>query len=272
MKKLLIITLLFTSFLNAQNENKKKKDLIIKNNIKEILTFEYNEKGDSIQTGIDVYDINGSHIEDLRLKSNKVTFKYLIEHNEKNLMTKQTGHKENGEISSILLYEYDDNGNQITYKQVRENGEILGHQKRTYNDKNQNIELYNLDKKTNEFYLSYKFYYNDIDLYNSTESFNSNGKLISSSDYVYEDGNLIKLTSITNGKKYKTSHKYDSKGRLIEKKYHRKRNVLFNGKKIILKQWEEKFEYDNEDNLISKISSGNRINFKIEKYFYKKNE
>lgn len=75
-----------------------------------------------------------------------------------------------------------------------------------------------------------------------------------------------------NGENYKTSFKYDSKGRLIEKKFHRKRNVILNGEKIVLKQWEEKYEYDNEDNLTSKISSGNGMNFEIEKYFYKKHE
>lgn len=135
MKKILIILILLTSTLNAQNENEKRKDLIAKNKIKEIITYQYNEKGDSINTGIDIYDKNGNHLEDLRLEGNKIVFKYLIENNEKNWMTKQTGYKDNGEISSILLYEYDENGNQITYKQVKEDGEILGHQKRNYNEK-----------------------------------------------------------------------------------------------------------------------------------------
>lgn len=138
--------------------------------------------------------------------------------------------------------------------------------------KNQNIELYNLDKKNNEFYLSYKFSYNDDGLYSNTESFNSTGKQISSTEYEYDNRSLKNLTSKMNGENYKTSFKYDSKGRLIEKKFHRKRNVILNGEKIVLKQWEEKYEYDNEDNLTSKISSGNGMNFEIEKYFYKKHE
>ena len=208
----------------------------------------------------------------MRLKGSKTIFKYLIEHNEKNLMTKQTGYKENGTVSSILLYEYDKNRNRSTYKQVKENGKVLGHQKRIYNKKNQNIELYNLDKKTDKFYLSYRFNYNDNDLYSSTQSFNSVGKRISKSEYEYEGGNLKTLTSKINGKKYKTSYQYDSKGRVIEKKYHRKRNVILNGKKIVLKQWKEKFEYDDKNNLTSKISFGNGMNFKIEKYYYEKHK
>ena len=269
MKKILII-LLFTYFnINAQNENQKKKELIIKNNISEILTYQYNQNGDSIQTGIDIYDKKGNHIEDLRLKRGKVVFKYLIEYNEKNLMTKQTGYKKNGEISSILLYDYDDNGNQTSYKQVKENGEILGHQKRKYNSKNQNTELYNFNKKNNDFYLSSKYFYNNENQYDYTESYNSTGKLINKSKYEYEDGNLIKLISKSK-KKYKTSYEYDQKSRLIKKNRNRKRTVILNGKKIILKKWNEKFEYHFEDNIISKISSGNGINFIIEKYFYKK--
>ncbi|CAM1369914.1 hypothetical protein [Tenacibaculum xiamenense] len=272
MKNLLIILLLSTSFLNAQNESYKKKELIKKNNIEKITTYQYNEKGDSIKTGIDIYDKKGNHIEDLRLEGNKIVFKYIIEHNEKDLMIKQTGYKENGTVSSILHYEYDKNGNQILYKQTKKNGEVLGHQKRTYNEKDQNIELYNLNKKTNEFYLSYKFNYNNNNLYSSTQSFNSTGKQISESEYEYKNGKLKKLISKINGKKYKTSYQYDSKGRLIRKKYHRKRNVILNGKKIVLKQWEEKFEYDDENNLTSKVSLGNGMNFKIEKYYYEKHE
>ena len=270
MKKLLVIILFISFNINSQNESQEKKDLITNNNINEILTYQYNEKGDSIQTGIDIYDIKGNHIKDLRLKGGKVVFKYLIEYNEKNLMTKQTGYNETGEISSILLYEYDDNGNQVSYKQVRENGEILGHQKRKYNSQNQNTELYNFNKKSNDFYLSYKFFYNNYNLYDSTESYNSTGKLINKSEYKYENGNLIKLVSTSNNKKYKTSYEYDDKEHLIDKKYHRKRNVILNGKKIILKQWKETFEYDSENNMISKISSGNGLNFQIEKYFYTK--
>ncbi len=268
MKKLQIILLLIFFNINAQNENQKMKDLITKNNINEIQTYEYNEKGDSIQTGRDIYGQNGNHIEDLRLAGGKVVFKFLIEYNENNLMTKQTGYKENGDISSILLYEYDDNGNQISYKQVKENGEILGHQNRKYNTQNENTELYNLDKEKNEFYLSYKFFYNNDGAYQSTENYNSKGKLISISNYEYKDGNLIKLTSENDGEKYKNSFEYDVNGRLKERKYHRKRDVTINGNKIILKQWEERFGYDDENNLISKITSGNGLDFKIEKYFY----
>ena len=185
-------------------------------------------------------------------------------------MIKQTGYKGNGDISSVLLYEYDHNGNQISYQQVRENGEILGHQKRKYNSQNQNTELYNFDKGINDFFLSFKFYYNDNGLYKSTERYNYKGERISSSDYEYENGNLIKLISRNNGNKNKNLYEYDTKDRLIEKKYRRKRNVILNGKKNVLKQWKETFEYDTENNLISKFSSGNRLNFKVEKYFYKK--
>lgn len=270
MKKLLIIILFICSNMNAQNENQKKKELIIHNNINEILTYQYNEKGDSIQVGIDIYDIKGNHIKDVRLKGGVVVFKYLIEYNEKKLMIKQTGYKGNGDISSVLLYEYDHNGNQISYQQVRENGEILGHQKRKYNSQNQNTELYNFDKGINDFFLSFKFYYNDNGLYKSTERCNYKGERISSSDYEYENGNLIKLISRNNGNKNKNLYEYDTKDRLIEKKYRRKRNVILNGKKNVLKQWKETFEYDTENNLISKFSSGNRLNFKVEKYFYKK--
>ncbi|HET8885820.1 MAG TPA: hypothetical protein VFM70_05650 [Salinimicrobium sp.] len=270
MKKLLFILLTVSFSVYAQNENQKKKELILSNHIKEKITYQYNEHADSVQTGIDIYDIRGNHIQDLRLEGDTVVFKYIIEYNEKDLMTKQTGYEENGDISSVLLYEYDENGNRISYRQLDDTGGILGHQKRKYNALNQNTELYNLDKKSNEFYLSYKFFYNDNGLYQSTETYNSDGKLISTTEYEYDNGNLVKLIRRLNGRKYKTSYEYDSQGRIIKKKYHRKRNVILNGKKIVLNQWEEKFEYDDENNLILKISSGNGLNFQIEKYFYKK--
>lgn len=270
MKKILLLLLFSFSFINAQNENKKKKDLIIKNNIKEIITYQYNQKGDSIKTGIDIYDAKGNHKEDLRVKGDKVIFKYLIEHNDKNQMIKQVGYNDEGNISSILLYEYDDNGNQTSYKQVKEDGKILNQQKRLYNNKNQNTELHNFNKKTNDFYLSYKYTYNDNNQYKTIESFNAHKKLTSSAEYFYENGFLIKYISKRNGKKYKTSYENNSKGLLIEKKYFRKRNVILNGEKTVLKQWEEKFQYNTKDNLISKVSSGNGTAFKIEKYFYTK--
>lgn len=269
----IIVILLFTFFnVNAQNDNEKKRDLLAKNNIHEILTYEYNDKGDSTQIGRDIYDKNGNLLEDLRLENGKVAFKYLIEYNEKNLMTKQTGYKENGDVYSILLYEYDDNGNQITYKQVKEDGDILNHQKRIYNSRNENIELYNLVKEKNEFVLSFKFIYNALGLYQSIQRFNSKEQLVSYSDYEYKDGNLTKIASQNSKEKYKILFYYDDWGRNIEKKYNRKKEFTVNGNTITVNQWKERFEYDVENNLISKVTSGNGLDLKIEKYFYIKHK
>lgn len=207
-------------------------------------------------------------------KDDKVVFKKINEYNEKNLKTRQVEYNDNDEISSISLYEYDVNGNRILYKLVKENGELLNQWKTIYNTKNQKTEVYSFGKKSFSFYLRYKYNYNINNKYSSFESYDNQGKLAETSEYIYENGNLAKIVIKRNGKSDRIiSYKYNKKGLLIEERYYgKKTHRIINGKEYIFKKWKNKATYDNENNLISKISSGNGIKFNIQKYFYKKHK
>ena len=171
---------------------------------------------------------------------------------------------------ATLRYAYDSLGNLISYKQLNPKGELVVHQKRTYNNKNQNLELYNLNKKTGLYYLSAQYQYNEKGLYTSIKNYNAAGNLIHESKYAYNKGKLATLTSIREGKENKTTYKYNNEGRVSVVTHDAKRYINLNGKKRVLKQWEEHFSYDAEGNLLRKITKNNNAIFATEKYFYEK--
>ncbi|WAC03061.1 hypothetical protein N7U66_05380 [Lacinutrix neustonica] len=259
--KLTILFIIFVSIqLFGQNESEKEESLRVKNRIGEKLTYEFNlETNDSILIDQDFYNKNGKHIKDLRFnEKGEIRYSYTIEHNSKGLMEKQTGYKF-GEISTILTYKYDENGNRTDNFQHKRDGTLLIHQKRTYNKKNLNTELHNKRKNSEDYFRSSKYYYNKDGKYSKIKSFNPNGKLIRLSEYEYDKkGNKSKVYNIKNGNKDLTvSYEYDDKNNLI------KRLFIKSNKHI-------EYKYDNENNLIEEKTFEKNILTKKVRFSYKK--
>ncbi|REG83490.1 hypothetical protein C8N41_1115 [Winogradskyella sediminis] len=162
------------SFSQISTEEEKK--IRMNNKISERQEYEFNlNTNDSILKDIDFYDNQGKHIKDNRFNENgEIRYQYIIEYNSDGLMNKQTGYKF-GEISTILTYNYDENGNRTENFQHSPDGKLLTHQKRIYENK-LNTELYNKNVKFNTFFLSYKYYYDNNGLLKKTERFKANGK------------------------------------------------------------------------------------------------
>jgi hypothetical protein len=204
----------------AQNENKIYRKQMKKNNIKEMLTYEYNlETNDSLLIYRGVYDKEGKLIKDLRYNDkNEIRYKYLIHYNG-SLMSKQVGYDEMDSISTVIVYKYDENGNRIEYMQQSPNGAILVHQKRNYNKRNQNTTLYTKLSAHKKFHLSQKYYYRKDGQYKKTESyrFGDSYNIDYARLYKYNGkGNEIAQYKIIGKEKSKTYfNKYNRKNQLI---------------------------------------------------------
>lgn len=246
--------------LLGQNESEKEENLRFKNRIGEKLTYKFNlETNDSILIDQDFYNKNGKHIKDTRFnEKGEIRYYYIIEQNSKGLMKKQTGYKF-GEISTILTYEYDENGNRTDNFQHKSDGTLLIHQKRTYNKKNLNTKLYNKQKNSDDYFISNKYYYNKNGKYSKIKSFNPKGKLVHVSKYEYDKkGNKSKFYNIMgNNKDLIISYEYDNRNNLIKR-------LFIKSNKYI------EYKYDSENNLIEEKTFANNVLTKKIKFNYKK--
>lgn len=206
MQRPIIFILILLSGINlfGQHLNEKKRDLRKKNKIEKVLTFRHHlATKDSIADGEETFDREGNTILDIRFNDKgKSRVRYVLEY-ANNLMVKQTMYDEKEQVTNFLVYRYDANGNQIEYKQLKPDLTVVNFQKRTYNQKNQNTELYNWNKdKDTTFFLSGKYYYNDFNNFLVNESYNPRKELVYKSEYEYDaDQNLIRIYRTTAGKK-----------------------------------------------------------------------
>ncbi|MCB0382444.1 MAG: hypothetical protein KDD05_03870 [Psychroserpens sp.] len=100
-----------------------------------------------------------------------------------------------------IVYLYDDKGNRTNYYQIRK-GDTLNDQKRTFDERGNNLELFN--KKNGKYYLSFLAKYNSKDKIISRHYYNYNTDLIRIEKYEYSNDD-------------KTEHyfKTDKKGKFI---------------------------------------------------------
>jgi hypothetical protein len=259
-RKFTLFILLINSLISfSQISTEEEQKIRMNNRISERQEYEFNlNTNDSILKDIDFYDNQGKHIKDNRFNENaEIRYQYIIEYNSNGLMNKQTGYKF-GEISTILTYNYDENGNRTENFQHSPDGKLLIHQKRIY-ENNLNTELYNKNVKSNTFFLSYKYYYDNNGLLKKTERFKANGKKISTSKYVNDkkDNTLfIYENKKRKGNLYLTK-KYNEIGQIIEM-------IYSNVKKRI------EYKYDSENNLIEELTFVNGEIDSKTKYHYKK--
>ena len=257
---LLIFILTLNSILAfSQISTEEEQKIRMNNRISERLEYEFDLNiNDSILKDIDFYDKQGKHIKDNRYNENgEIRYQYIIEYNSDGLMNKQTGYKSD-KVSTILTYNYDKNGNRTENFQHSPDGKLLIHQKRIY-ENNLNTELYNKNVKFDNFWLSYKYYYDNEGLLKKTERFKANGKKASTSIYVHnkKDNTLF----IYENKKRKGNlyliKKYNEIGQLIETKYSQVKKII-------------QYKYNSENNLVEKVVIlDDQIDSKT-KYYYKK--
>lgn len=258
-KFLIFILTLNSYFAFSQISTEDEQKIRMNNRIRERLEYGFDlNSNDSILKDIDFYDRQGKHIKDNRYDENgEIRYQYLIEYNSNGLMNKQTGYKF-GEISTILTYNYDENGNRTENFQHSPDGKLLIHQKRIYKN-NLNTELYNKNVKFDNFWLSYKYYYDNDGLLKKTERYKANGKKTSTSIYVHnkkENTLFIYENKKRKGNLYLIK-KYNEIGQLIEMTY-------LQVKKRI------EYKYDSENNLVEEVVLiNNQIDSKT-KYYYKK--
>lgn len=256
---LIFILILNSCFAFSQISTEEEQKIRMDNRISERLEYEFDlNSNDSILKDIDFYDKQGKHIKDNRYnEKGEIRYQYIIEYNSAGLMNKQIGYKL-GEVSTILTYNYDKNGNRTENFQHSPDGKLLIHQKRIY-ENNLNTELYNKNVKFDNFWLSYKYYYDNQGLLKKTERFKANRKKASTSIYVHnkkENTLFIYENKKRKGNLYLIK-KYNEIGQLIEMTYSQVKKRI-------------EYKYDSENNLVEEVVFVNdQIDSKT-KYYYKK--
>jgi hypothetical protein len=277
MKKFSICFLLLFCSISffGQLENELYRELIKTNRISEKHTYEYDLKtGDSILKNITIFDLKGYILKYLIYnEKGEQEFKYLTEKTEDSLIRAVGAYDQNGQLRSTTIRNYDEKGNQISYKQVTPTGDILNPQQRTYNDIGQNIELYNKDRNSNRFFKSTEYYYREDGQYQKEISFNAQGKITAINEYEYdENGNRTALYQIVDKiKELVSTSEYNDKNQKI-KQHRRTINFITRDGRVNFGDGVKTtiFSYDKEGNLIEEAEYEKKELKKLTKYFYKK--
>lgn len=277
MKKISFCFLLFlcSAKFFGQLENELNRELIKTNKISARHTYEYNLKtSDSVLKNITLYDFKGYILQELLYNENgEVVYKYVTEKTEDNLTRTMVAYDQDGQLRSTTINKYDENGNQISYHQVSPTGHILNQQKRTYNDRGQNIELFNKDRNSNIFFKATEYYYREDGQYLKDVSFNPQGKITAINEYEYDvNGNRIALyQALDNRKELVSTSEYNSKNQKIK---HNRREINFITRDGRVNFGEgmnmTTYSYDREGNLIEEVEYKKNEMKKLTRYFYKK--
>ena len=277
MKKISFCFLLFlcSAKFFGQLENELNRELIKTNKISARHTYEYNLKtSDSVLKNITLYDFKGYILQELLYNENgEVVYKYVTEKTEDNLTRTMVAYDQDGQLRSTTINKYDENGNQISYHQVSPKGDILNQQKRTYNDRGQNIELFNKDRNSNIFFKATEYYYREDGQYLKDVSFNPQGKITAINEYEYDvNGNRIALyQALDNKKELVSTSEYNSKNQKIK---HNRREINFITRDGRVNFGEgmnmTTYSYDREGNLIEEVEYKKNEMKKLTRYFYKK--
>lgn len=275
MKKILLILLLFSLNLNAQNYesiNRKEQELIFKNKIREKATFDYLKNGDSIQKALDIYDENGNKIRHFYFKSKPqvnsiIEFKF----NKNKLLEQVTKYADSTKKNKQdYVYEYNSDHNCILYETERYRGPSFKITQK-YNQQNLLSEAYEFNLEKKKFELKSKYFYNESKkLLDSVQHFDKYGNYTNTFKCFYENNNLTKTYS-THKSKISTDtliYTYDTLNRRISMQF----TLKGYNKGVVVEKTDKQYiyKYDSDDNLISETYNKDGKFEKIQKYFYKK--
>ncbi len=257
--KLSLLLAFITLQVNAQNDTEIAENIRTKNKISERWVFEIDIKTkDSLLTGKDFYNRKGKHTTAVKYnKDGEIRNRRSMEYNSKELMDKLTLYNKSDSISTILIYEYDKNGNRIAYKGFDPNKILLRHSKIVYNGKNMQTKRYNKQKNKDTFYLNREYFYNENEQRTKIKEYNPNGRLIRIYDDEYdENGNIIAAYVTINGiKELNRVSQFNDENLPIEIIFHHRNYTVH-------------YKYDGKNNLIEENTFQNDGLIKIIKYHY----
>lgn len=221
---LLMLAAAFSTVI-AQNEEEAKRQLRVKNRIREGLTYtitieDEEETGDSVLTAHKFYDSTGREIK----KTSDTTIHYFGDTRERwvvvhrdSLLLRQAAYDDDDRLLDYMEKHYDNRGNPIINLQIKPSGDTVTFQRRYYNEKNQDTALYNR-QSNGQFVLSMRFYYNESGKSSRTEWYALTEKLRFATVYEYDsNGNLQQTFEESRGNRRVTAyHRYDENHQLIE--------------------------------------------------------
>jgi len=251
------------------------KERIKANNIKEQHTYIFNlQTGDSLLTNIIVYDVNGNFLKDKRYnEKGVVVFKFVAEYNTDSLLHKLIVYDQNGVVQSTTIWEYDEQGNQVDYKQVSPTEGILVHQKRKYNDRGQDIEVLNIERNSDKFFKAQENQYRTDGKLLKTISFNPNGRITVTDLYEYDNnGNEIAIYEVVGRERDLVStSKYNDKNQRIEQNLRTILGMGWDGKLIFGEGSKATiYVYDKEGNITEERVYEKDELKELTKYYYEK--
>jgi len=205
--------------------------------------YSYNEKGSLIKV-VEEYGKNGE------LKRRNRTYNY----DKKEKLIEEKWYNKEKKIESKRTYNYDKKGNlieesywsdegnfiyQTTYYIYDNKGNLIENYSKGEKLKGRIKNTYEYDEKGNE--IEGIFYFNGIEERKWYNRYDEKENLIEEEAFLFKGENVDKAFS------YRTTHKYDTKGNIIE-------TISYSGESV---EWKEYFKYNEEGNLVEKISFDN---------------
>ncbi len=258
-------TLLFFlgSILNAQNYNEVVEKIRAKNGISEMITYKVDvSTGDSLLIDHNWYRPDGQLLKDVRYNDEGTErYRYDLTYDENGFLKEQKGYKF-GELSTVLSYVYDKVGNRTQNLQHSPDGKLLIHQKRIFDEKGQNTELYNRNRDNGTFYKAATYEYNSEGKYSRTYYYNDAEQLVRISESKHQrtkKGYRVKIYETLGNQRRSLIliNSYNDQGLILE------RNRLSRKERLV-------YTYDNDGNLIEEVSYSNDIPSSMLKYVYSK--
>jgi len=229
---LIFITSLASDIINAQSpditfgsgpndEEKIKINRIIKESIYNY-NFNRNAVKDSTLTNTFYYDTAGFPKEEILAKVknyDESLTKYSNSYSGEGKLLKQVVNMINLDMITIYEYEYDKKGNEVNKYEYNADTTRLTIYQKTYNEKNQVLQLQTKINNDN-IYVSRKYYYDRDDKLIKTEAFDKVGELIYTYIYEYDKPENKKIVYLENteGKKIEGEYFYNNDNLCIKVK------------------------------------------------------
>lgn len=133
--------------------------------------------------------ISGDPKYNRKIKGNDITVK--VSETPQKLVTAEIDSE--GDTLHKLIRLYDENGNEVQYFQIR-GSDTVSAQKRTYDDRGNNINLYTKYKDRNKYYLSFTHKYDKHDNLKESKYYNGKRNLVRHLKFKYKNTKHKKIT------------------------------------------------------------------------------
>lgn len=243
-----------------------------KHQIKEIHQYQYNVRGDSLPKTIRYYDRNGLLLNTIKyeIESGKLNVtRYVNTYNSDSLLVKTTGYagaQSVNNISSLLKFEYNENGNKIACQSLDKKGKFSKPVKYEYDDQNRLVKIYNFGRK--KYVLTRHNIYDSNGNIVKVKYYTISGNFMYALDYSYDKNNRLIACYVNGGLYFKNT--WNIKNQLSEVNYTTSSLTTINGElSVDGNQKKYQYEYDDIGNLLSIKTFENKVLIEHVKYFYK---